>query len=64
MSKKKTALISIRLTSEDKGRVVRSAAAQNITVSEFGRRGILQAVYNENGTTDIVMARNKGPKKC
>ena len=43
-SKKKTDPVTLRLTSEEKGRIVRSAAALGISVSEYCRRGIFREV--------------------
>lgn len=41
-SKKKTDPVTLRLTSEEKGRIVRLAAALGISMSEFCRRGIFR----------------------
>jgi len=44
MSAKKTDVMSVRFSSEGKGKVMRLAATLRLSASEFSRRAILDAV--------------------
>jgi hypothetical protein len=62
-SKKKTDPVTLRLTSEEKGRIVRLAAALGISVSEFCRRGIFGNSKLNGDEPNKLEAQGRGRRK-
>jgi hypothetical protein len=62
-SKKKTDPVTLRLTSEEKGRIARSAAALGISMSEFCRRGIFRETKGDGDEPPKLEIRGRDRRK-